>query len=243
MRTLLREAAHDDRLEGSDQRSRTSTAAFDINKGLRTRAQLPPRRASSSACRRAPSSSIRSRRSSSPTSSRGAPSARARPRARCIASSRPASRCRSASRTAPRARVQIAVDAVGARDASAPFPLGDEAGARRDRRDEGQPRLPRHPARRREPAELQRRARRAARSTLLEKAGLAPRVMIDCSHANSGKDHEKQPHVADERRRADRRRQRARLRRDARELPRRRPSEPGARTSRSSTDRASPTRA
>ncbi|MFO0696483.1 MAG: 3-deoxy-7-phosphoheptulonate synthase, partial [Polyangiales bacterium] len=32
---------------------------------------------------------------------------------------------------------------------------------------------------------------------LLVKGGLAPRVMIDCSHANSGKDHEKQPHVAE----------------------------------------------
>ncbi len=30
----------------------------------------------------------------------------------------------------------------------------------------------------------------------LERAGLARRIMIDCSHANSGKDHEKQPAVA-----------------------------------------------
>jgi 3-deoxy-7-phosphoheptulonate synthase len=30
---------------------------------------------------------------------------------------------------------------------------------------------------------------------LLEKAGLPPRVMIDCSHANSGKDHTRQPGV------------------------------------------------
>jgi 3-deoxy-7-phosphoheptulonate synthase len=29
----------------------------------------------------------------------------------------------------------------------------------------------------------------------LESAGLVPRVMIDCSHANSGKDHERQPDV------------------------------------------------
>jgi len=32
----------------------------------------------------------------------------------------------------------------------------------------------------------------------LEAAGLPPRVMIDCSHANSGKDHEKQPLVAED---------------------------------------------
>jgi 3-deoxy-7-phosphoheptulonate synthase len=30
----------------------------------------------------------------------------------------------------------------------------------------------------------------------LEKVGLAPRVMIDCSHGNSGKDHQRQPAVA-----------------------------------------------
>lgn len=30
---------------------------------------------------------------------------------------------------------------------------------------------------------------------MLEKAGVAPRIMIDCSHANSGKSHEKQPDV------------------------------------------------
>lgn len=30
----------------------------------------------------------------------------------------------------------------------------------------------------------------------LESAGLASRIMVDCSHANSGKDHEKQPAVA-----------------------------------------------
>jgi 3-deoxy-7-phosphoheptulonate synthase len=33
---------------------------------------------------------------------------------------------------------------------------------------------------------------------MLEAAGLEGRVMIDCSHANSGKDHEKQPSVAEE---------------------------------------------
>ncbi len=31
----------------------------------------------------------------------------------------------------------------------------------------------------------------------LEDAGLSPRIMVDCSHANSGKDHEKQPGVAE----------------------------------------------
>ncbi|HSS99513.1 MAG TPA: 3-deoxy-7-phosphoheptulonate synthase, partial [Terriglobales bacterium] len=36
----------------------------------------------------------------------------------------------------------------------------------------------------------------AQASTLLEKAGLPPRIMIDCSHANSSKDHTRQPLVS-----------------------------------------------
>lgn len=32
----------------------------------------------------------------------------------------------------------------------------------------------------------------------LERAGLSPRLMVDCSHANSGKDHRRQPEVAAE---------------------------------------------
>jgi len=38
----------------------------------------------------------------------------------------------------------------------------------------------------------------AAVTSKLEAAGFAPRVMIDCSHANSGKDPERQPMVAEE---------------------------------------------
>jgi 3-deoxy-7-phosphoheptulonate synthase len=37
-----------------------------------------------------------------------------------------------------------------------------------------------------------------AAATALEKSGLRPVVMVDCSHANSGKDHRKQPAVAEE---------------------------------------------
>ncbi len=35
-----------------------------------------------------------------------------------------------------------------------------------------------------------------ATARALERAGLAPRIMIDCSHGNSGKDHDRQPTVA-----------------------------------------------
>jgi len=38
----------------------------------------------------------------------------------------------------------------------------------------------------------------AAVAAKLEGAGLAPRIMIDCSHANSAKNHENQPLVAAE---------------------------------------------
>ena len=99
---LLREAAHDDRLEGADQRP--------LPRRLLRRQRRPAhgahaaaRRCSTSACRSAASSSTRSRRSTSPTRSPGGRSAPARPRARSTASSAPASRCRSASRTAPTA--------------------------------------------------------------------------------------------------------------------------------------------
>jgi 3-deoxy-7-phosphoheptulonate synthase len=36
----------------------------------------------------------------------------------------------------------------------------------------------------------------AAASQALERSGLPPRLLVDCSHANSGKDHERQPDVA-----------------------------------------------
>ena len=38
----------------------------------------------------------------------------------------------------------------------------------------------------------------AAALTLLAEAGLPPRVVVDCSHGNSGKDHRRQPHVAED---------------------------------------------
>ena len=56
----------------------------------------------------------------------------------------------------------------------------------------------------------------------LAHAGLAARVMIDCSHANSQKKHERQVEVGGRRRRAGRRRRHAHHRRDDRE-----PREPG----------------
>ncbi len=48
----------------------------------------------------------------------------------------------------------------------------------------------------------------------LTKAGLVPRLMVDCSHANSGKDHNRQPAVLKDLAGAGRVRQPARARRD-----------------------------
>ncbi len=99
---LLREAPHDHRLEGPDQRPAP---------GRQRRRQRRPAdgaRAAAARCstwgsRSAASSWTRSPRSTSPTWSPGARSAPARPRARSIASSPLGFRCRSASRTPPTA--------------------------------------------------------------------------------------------------------------------------------------------
>ena len=77
----------------------------------------------------------------------------------------------------------------------APLPLGDQAGPHRDRGNQRQPRLSRHPPRRSRETELS--AEHVAETVeMLEGAGLEGRLMVDCSHANSGKDHEKQAGVA-----------------------------------------------
>ena len=61
-----------------------------------------------------------------------------------------------------------------------------------------QPRLPPHPARRLVRSQLRPRRRSRPRCRRLQAAGLPPRLMIDCSHANSGKDHVRQAVVAEE---------------------------------------------
>ena len=60
-------------------------------------------------------------------------------------------------------------------------------------------------------------------------AGLAAKLMIDCSHANSQRRHERQVGRRARRRRADRRRRRPHLRRDDREPPQSRPAGPRSR--------------
>jgi phospho-2-dehydro-3-deoxyheptonate aldolase len=90
--------------------------------------------------------------------------------------------------------VQVAADAVLA--ARAPHSLHghDQDGRGGDLRDPRQPRRPRHPARR-QGAQLRRRQVEAA-CAVLRKAGLREQVMVDCSHANSAKQHRRQIEVA-----------------------------------------------
>ena len=98
----------------------------------------------------------------------------------------------------PDGSISTAIDAIKRRGRAARLPRhrllrhpGDHAHHR-------QPGLPPGAARRRRQAELQRRRRRRPRSALLRKAGLPERLVIDCSHGNSGKDHLRQPIVADD---------------------------------------------
>jgi 3-deoxy-7-phosphoheptulonate synthase len=51
--------------------------------------------------------------------------------------------------------------------------------------------MPHHPARRPQDGELHAECV-AETAAKMEKAGVAPRIMIDCSHANSNKDYRRQ---------------------------------------------------
>ena len=93
--------------------------------------------------------------------------------------------------------MQIAVDAIVAARESAPFLGRDQRRACGHSLHDGQSRWAYHPAWRPTPAEL-RCGSIAAAAALLAKAGLPPRIMIDCSHANSAKNHERQVQVGHE---------------------------------------------
>ena len=101
--------------------------------------------------------------------------------------------------------VKIAIDALLAARAAAPLPVGAQERPGGDRRDARQRRLPRHPARRQEP-ELRRRQRRRRRARSWRRPGCPSALMIDCSHANSGKQYERQIDVARDIAAPDRRR-------------------------------------
>ena len=143
--------------------------------------------------------------------------------------------------------VQIAHRRDARPRAPAPFPVGHQAGAvARSSRRAGNPRLPRHPARRRAAApNYDAGARRRARRRRCATAKLPARLMIDCSHGNSEQGlPARQPEVAARHRRADRASgSRRDLRRDDREPPRRRAAGLRRPASRCATGRASRTRA
>ena len=87
---------------------------------------------------------------------------------------------------------QIAIEAILSAAAAAHFSRHHEAGAIRDFRDHRQSRLPPDPARRKKNRELQCRSCCTGVQINWKRCGLAPRVMIDCSHANSSKDYKRQ---------------------------------------------------
>ena len=94
--------------------------------------------------------------------------------------------------------IQVAIDGVESRCGAACLLRYRRPRSRRRRRDVGQSRLPRDPPRR------LRRARTTTPTRWREPSNGSPRpgcprnVMIDCSHANSDKDHLRQAEVADE---------------------------------------------
>ena len=102
-----------------------------------------------------------------------------------------AAAARSASRTAPTAACRSPPTRSWPRRA-ARVHGHDEDGHGGDLRDARQRRLPRDPARRQERAELRQPHRSPRAVPRCKSAGLREQVMIDCSHANSGKSHVRQ---------------------------------------------------
>ena len=152
-------------------------------------------------------------------------------------------RRRSASRTAPTA-TSASPPTPSRRRRAATTSCRSQERPGRHRADQRQPRLPRDPARR-QGAQLRRRQRGRRLQGPGSGQACRPRLMVDCSHANSSKQHEKQLDVARRHRRPDRRRLAQRLRRDGGKPPAwpvRRSSRPARTTRRRwNTARASPT--
>ena len=94
--------------------------------------------------------------------------------------------------------VRLAVDAVRAAAAPHAFAGVDVSGTPGDPLHRGQRGLPRDPARRRGAPRTTTPARVDEALEQLRAAGLAERLVIDASHDNSGKDHERQPEVVSE---------------------------------------------
>ena len=92
--------------------------------------------------------------------------------------------------------VQVAVDAVRAAAAPHAFAGVDVTRHPGDPPHPRQPRLPRHPARRARRAQLHAPRASMPRLRALRAAGLPERLVIDASHDNSGKDHDRQPAAA-----------------------------------------------
>ena len=108
-----------------------------------------------------------------------------------------ACRCRSGSRTAPTATSTWRWTPCAPRPSRTCSPASIPR-APRDPAHQRQRRLPRDPPRGSRRAQLRAAEHRDARSRSSTRAGLPRRVIVDASHDNSGKDHERQPRVVDD---------------------------------------------
>ena len=84
------------------------------------------------------------------------------------------------------------------RVAPAQFPGHRRRRPRRGRPHHRQPRRPRRPARRQRPARTTAPSTSRRRPRRSNRPASAPRMLVDCSHDNSGKSHLQQPRVVDE---------------------------------------------
>ncbi len=191
---VLREAAYDDRLEGLDQRP-ASRRLWRCQRWAAPRAARAARRAR----RRSPGRLRVPRPDHAAVHRRrrrhGARSARARPRARSIASSAPGCRCPWASRTAPTATCRWPWMPCAPRPRRMRSPASIRVARRRSSTRAATPTATSSCAAAKAGPTTMPGASSAALE-LLDGAGLPKRVMVDLSHDNSGKDPERQPDVA-----------------------------------------------
>ena len=169
--------------------------SYDINLGLHTARSLLRSLIEQRRRLPAPSISTRSRRNTSATSSAGARSAHGPPKARSIANSRQGCRVRSDSRTARMGRCRSRWTRSSRRVIRTSFFPLQNKDIRRSSRRRGT-RIATSSCAGAAASRTTTRSRCCAQRDALEGAGLMPTLMVDMSHANSGKQFRQQLDVA-----------------------------------------------